>query len=397
MRHEIISMLISADWHLGAIDSERFRNELISIVQEKLKSLKSLDLFIVAGDTFDMKEYLSSDTVKSFFRILVDLLGITKKFNTEFRFIEGTRTHDAMQLETLEIICNQFVDHERIKFIHEVSREEFKGINILYLPEEYVVDSDTYYKSYLSDHYDFIFGHGPTDLMWYMKKENEMAKLHSSATVFKADELCKVANYSYFGHFHYNIAAGIDRRFKSIGPVTRWEFDKDGNCGMYYTEYDKDTGIAFEEYLLNKYAPIMPTVTFSIKKNYELDDLNRLLHDRLDKVKDTADKTRLIVVIDSTLEQFVVMRDFVLASFGKIPDVKLLLKIVSSSETDDISDVETTEENSLEERPYLYDKSMRDEARIASFIKKKAGANISLENILSIIKPKDTKIGNREE
>ena len=398
MKHNIVSLMISADWHLGATDPNRFRLELLRTVEAKLAQLKSLDLFVVAGDTFDMKEYLSSDTVKIFFIIMKDLLTATEKFGTQFRFIEGTRTHDAKQLETLDIIFTNLMDSDRVKFIHEVDVEEFMGTRILYLPEEYVADSAIYYKPYLSDHYDFIFGHGPTDLMWYMREEKAIMNTQSKATVWKADECCKLANYSYFGHFHYNIAAGDNGRFKSIGPVSRWEFDKTGKCGLYYVEYDTSTNEAFEEYLENEYAPNLPTVAFAIKKDYELGDLNKEIRRKLDKVVDNADKTRLIVTIDSTLSSFIVMRDFVLSLFGNIPNVKLMLKITGADEvTEEVEDTIETQEHAMEERPYLYDKSMRDEARIAAFIKKKAGANISLENILGVIKPKDNRITTREE
>ena len=397
--------MVSADWHLGAIDPHRFRLELLRIVERKLKQSKTLDLFVVAGDTFDMKEYLSSDTVKMFFQIMSELLEMTKDYNTQFRFIEGTRTHDARQLETLDIIFTQLMKCERIKFYHEVDEEEILGLRVLYLPEEYVADADIYYKPFLSKRYDFIFGHGPTDLMWYMRKENDMTKSYSKANVWKVDDCCKIANYSYFGHFHYNIAAGENGRFKSIGPVTRWEFGKDGVCGFYYVEYDTTTQLAFEEYIENEYAPILPTVAVAIKEDYELDVLRKKIMDRLNKVKDDADKTCLIVTIQSTLKTFIMMQDFILASFGNIPKVKLMVKVVGdnddgttesdTSESDE--DIETARQRAIEERPYLYDKSLQDEARIAAFIKKKDGTNIPLENIISVIKPKDNRIKTREE
>jgi hypothetical protein len=387
---------------MGATDPYRFRLELLRMVDHKLKQSKSLDLFVVAGDIFDMKEYFSSDTLKVFFLIMKELLEMTKDYGTQFRFIEGTRTHDAKQLETLDIIFTQLMNNDRIKIFSEVNEESVLGLDILYIPEEYVIDSELYYKPYFMKHYDFIFGHGPTDLMWYMNKTNsEPVEKHSAATVFKADDLCKVAQYSYFGHFHYNIASGIDGRFKSIGTVSRWEFDKDGKCGFYYVEYDTTTKLAIEEYVQNEYAPILPTVAFSIKKDYDLEDLKKKIMERLNKVKDTADKTRLIVTINPSLNTFIVMRDFVLASFGNIPNVKLMLKATNpdteSESTNESKSSPISEEQLMEERPYLYDKSMQDEAKIAAFIKKKAGANISLENILEVINPKDSRIKSREE
>lgn len=381
--------MISADWHIGATDPFRFKKELISTVKDCLRDKNRLDFFIVAGDTFDMKEYLSSDSVKVFFLIMAELLELTKEYGTKFRFIEGTRTHDALQLSTLNIVFEALLKNDRVKFIEEVTEENIDGIDILYIPEEYVIDSKEYYKSYFSKKYDFIFGHGNTDLMWYMNK-NKKTK-NSGAPVFKSIELCDIGRYSYFGHFHYRIEAGIDKRFKSIGPVSRWEFGKESDCGLYYVEYDKVNKVAFEEYVYNIYAPILPTTILNIKKDYDLESLNKKIKDRLSKVEPDADKVRLIVNIDSSLDNFIMMRDFILSSYGNIDKLSLMLKVIdndNSKETEDSSTIEQI----VDEKPYLYDKSMQDEARIASFIKRKEGVNISLESITNVISKKDTKI-----
>lgn len=390
MMSNIIKFMVSADWHIGATDPYRFKTELINTVTKVINRKKGLDLFVVAGDTFDMKEYLSSDSVKVFLLIMIELLEITKKYKTEFRFIEGTRTHDALQLSTLSIIFNQLMRIERVKFIEEVTVEELFDTKILYIPEEYVIDDELYYKEYFSSHYDFIFGHGNTDLMWYMKKGKKVGG--SSAPVFKVDDICKIANYSYFGHFHYNIEAGPEKRFKSIGPVSRWEFGKDGKCGLYYVEYDKKSNLAMEEYIDNSYAPILPTTILNIKQDYDLKTLNKKIIDKINSVDESADKIRLIVNIDTSLDSFIMMRDFILASYGNKDNLNLLLKLISSEEVEKTDSDITEVVNSVEEKPYLYDKSMHDEAKIAAFIKKKEGINISLENILNVIRKEDNKI-----
>lgn len=394
--NDVTSIMVSADWHIGATEPYRFRLELMRTVEAVLKEKKKLDLFVVAGDTFDMKEYLSSDSVKMFFYIMIDLLNLTKDYNTQFRFIEGTRTHDALQLSTLSIVFNQLMKIDRVKFIEEVEEEKLFDLDILYIPEEYITDSDVYYKSYFDKHYDFLFGHGNTDLMWYMKKEKP--RKISSAPVFKVDEICKIANYSYFGHFHYRIEAGADKRFKSIGPVSRWEFGKDGDCGLYYIEYDKTSQLAFEEYVPNEYAPILTTTILNIRKDYDLESLNKKIKDRINPLMKDSDKVRLIVNINTSLDSFIVMRDFILASYGNMDRLTLLIKLINQDNDSEVEeDTEKSIEESIEEKPYLYNKSMQDEAKIAAFIRKKEGINISLENILDVIKKKDTKIKNREE
>ena len=90
LKHKVVSIMVSADWHLGATDPYRFRLELLRTIEHKLKKEKSLDLFVVAGDIFDMKEYFSSDTVKVLFGIIKELLDLTAEYNTQFRLIDGT-------------------------------------------------------------------------------------------------------------------------------------------------------------------------------------------------------------------------------------------------------------------------------------------------------------------
>lgn len=389
--NNVVSMMISADWHIGATNPIRFREELLRTFKSKLDTLSGLDVFFVAGDTFDMKEYLSSEVVTTYLLIMKDLLKLTEKFGTMFYIIEGTRTHDAMQLDTLEVIFNDICECDRITFIKEVTNMNICGMEVLFIPEEYLIDQDAYYEEYFKKHYDLIIGHGMTDMMWYAKPSKD--KTQSTAPVFKVDDLCKIANYSYFGHVHFPMHGGKNNRFLSLGPVTRWEFDKDKPCGMYYIEYDKASGIAFEEFVENIYAPYMPTVSITINENIDIEALNKNIRNKLVKVQDNADKTRLIVAIDSTIENYLMIRDFILASFGNIKNLKLVMKI------DEFNDVEETKDDTpksveqlVELKPYLYDKSMGDDSRISAFIQKKNGVNIPLENILEVISPKTTKI-----
>ena len=394
--NNVVSLIVSADWHIGATDPYRFKKELMTMVKETIKEKQTLDLFIVSGDTFDMKEYLSSDSVKVFFLIMAELLELTKPLNTQFRFLEGTRTHDALQLSTLKIVFENLLKNKRVKFIEEVCEESLLGMNILYIPEEYVIDEEEYYQTYFNKaknrRYDFLFGHGNTDLMWFAKKLKPTKGAH--APLFKASILSEYAYYSYFGHFHYKVEGGNNNNFKSIGPVSRWEFGKEDECGFYYVEYDKFTNVAIEEYIENIYAPKLPSIVFTIKRDYDLETLNKKIRSKLDSVKQSADKVRIIVNMDASLSSFIVMRDFILSSFSNLENVTLLLKTFGVDESESGEEnIETTSiENSVVEKPYLYDKTMHDEARIAAFIRKKEGINISLESILDVIQKKDTKI-----
>ena len=99
--NNITSIMVSADWHIGATDPYRFRLELLRTVESVIKEKKKLDLFVVAGDTFDMKEYLSSDSVKVFFLIMVELLNFTENdINWEEcnRIATSSRVYEVCEL-----------------------------------------------------------------------------------------------------------------------------------------------------------------------------------------------------------------------------------------------------------------------------------------------------------
>lgn len=386
MNHKIVSLIVSADWHLGTVPLERFCEELLDLVKRAIAKTKTLDLFIVAGDVFDMKEYLSSETVKTFFYIMGELLRLTEPYNTQFRFLEGTRTHDALQLDTLDIIFTKLFNCRRIKFIQTVEVESIFGMDILYIPTEYVLDDKEYYKEYFDQRYDMLFGHGMTDMMWYAKSEGDS---YTSAPVFKVDQLCQVAYYSYFGHVHYHKELGEGNRFKSIGPVSRWEFDKDGPCGLYAITYDTDTHVAFEKFILNDKAQILPTIKLSIKKDYELDELHRMVNKKLAGVSEDADRIKLDIEILAKLDTFTVMRDYLISAYNNQSKLKLSITPIGEQKQ---KDSKLTEEQAIEEKPYLYDKSLNDEARIASRIKLKKGVNIPLEYIKEVI----TASGNQK-
>lgn len=391
MGHKVVSIMVSADWHLGTIPTEQFQKELLTLTNQAIAINRGLDLFVVAGDTFDTKEYFSSEVVKAFFRILVELLELTKDYNTQFRFLEGTRTHDALQLDTLQFIFEDLMHHERIKIIQEVMVEQIFDMQILYIPEEYITDSEAYYKDYFARHYDFLFGHGNTDMMWYM---DEQPTSYSSAPVFEMNTLCGVANYAYFGHFHYNQAGGNDNRFKSIGPVTRWEFGKDGVCGVYHIAYDTTTNLAFETYLENTMAQILATVALTIKKDYDLAQLQAKILKKLKSV-DYADKVRLIINLVNDIPNYATMRDTILTLFNRYPGVTLILNTIPGKQQDQIEQQKSTEEV-VREKPYLYDKSMSDAARIASRIRIKKGVHIPIEYITEVITKPNMQKGQPE-
>ena len=90
----MLDAIIIADPHLGAIPVPKFKVELDKCLFNRLNHMKKLDMFIIAGDLFDMKEYSTSEVFKSVIEFLDRILMVTEKLGTKVVVLKGTRTHE---------------------------------------------------------------------------------------------------------------------------------------------------------------------------------------------------------------------------------------------------------------------------------------------------------------
>lgn len=384
----MLTAILLMDLHWGVIPPDRMREELKQTLFTKIQTLDNLDMIVIGGDLFDFKQYLSSDVTKYVIEFLADLLESTKDMGTHLYIIKGTRTHDDLQLQTIDKIFNHSKYSDRV-FVYDTVREvEYKGHQILFIPEEYIIDQDEYYKDtlYSDKKYDLIFGHGMIDKIWYAQIEkdnqNDLTK-HSSSPVFKVDNLEKSGRYVYFGHIHIHKNYGKNKRFQYVGPFTRWEFGKDDDVGFDYIEYDKDTGNINEEFVVNEMAQVMGTRVLNIKEDIELSELNDMLNSIISKEMVICEKLRVVINLNSKLTNFNSIRDFIITKIGEIKFVKLILSTdIDTEYIDELKD--KTDEVSMK-RKYLFGDNMSLEERIKKFLQDKKGLDISTEDIKSVL------------
>lgn len=370
----MLDAIVLADLHWGAIDLERFKYELDKCLFDKIIHMKKLDVIFIAGDLFDMKEYSSSDTFREVLHFLNKLLSYTERLGSQIVAIKGTRTHDDLQLHTLETI---YASCDRIKFIHTVTDWMINDVHILYVPEEYVVDQELYYKEYFEKHYDIMIGHGAIDKIWYAKSNKRSGM--SSAPVFSVDKLCDVANYCYFGHIHEHKSYGKNGRFKYVGPVTVWEYDKKDH-GYYIIHYSKETELAREEYIDNENAQKMKSVPIVIDESTKsLDSIMETVDEVISK--GDYDKLKFIVRLHASSPLYIQTKNYFITKTGLYDNINLML----------VTEEESTESESVEEvkkeeefHDNLFSSSTSDEAAISEFIKTKEGKNISLDRIQEV-------------
>ena len=204
--------LLISDIHIGAMNLSQIKEELencfLSYIENEFKE-KSLDFIIFLGDYFDHKLYMNDDSSKYSSKFLKDLLDRISLINPscKIRFVYGTESHECDQYDT---ILNNIDERFDVKVIKHVSEELlFPSMNILYIPEEHIVDRYEYYKEFFENReYTYVFGHGV--IREVMKEaavlsDNQKDSKRKRTPVFSTAELRKITKNSFFGHYHMNI------------------------------------------------------------------------------------------------------------------------------------------------------------------------------------------------
>lgn len=378
--------LILADLHWGAIDPNEFFYELdwclFNLIDNINRTNDKLDFIVFCGDFFDMKEYLSSKTVSMAITFLTDLILMTEDLGTEIYMIEGTRSHDSLQTLSLYHILAGVGNFNRFHVYDKVTSVKHGDMKFLMIPEEYIVDQDAYYKPYFKEKYDFIFGHGITDVIWYAKKDENLEINHvHSAPIFSVEELCSVGRYVYFGHVHERKKYGPNERFTSIGPTTRWEYDKPWPCGYYKVAYDPESGACQEVFIENTVAQKLGTVSTSINNDMVVQDVDRVVSGLIDRGLKKFDKLSVIINIDPNHPHLQAIRDILRAKVSVYKNIKLSFRM---KETEEYVNTENVNKDKGQ-KEYLYSQGTPPEVKIQQFIVKNGGDKIDLDVIRETI------------
>lgn len=385
MKDNLLNGIVLADLHFGAINSNRFMEELDGCLFKYLAKFiltekQLLDFVVIAGDTFDLSEPFNSTVTQNVIRFMSNL----SCYTGNLWVIEGTRSHDALQTETLKTIFEEFKPANSLccaKFIQKTTKIEYDGAKILFLPEEFVPNPEDYYDEWLNDKYDLIFGHGMIDEIWYANGAvNKQKQAGSLVTpVFSVNDLCKAGNYIYFGHVHEHKSYGPMGRFKYVGPTTRWEFGKEWECGYYHITYDKTSKLAVEKFIPNTFAQKLDTVSMSIKEDMGLGQIqDRISTLAIPKVDD-CDKLRVIVNIPRSLKDFDVIRALVITKLSSYSKITPVIKVA-----EDVEDEDPKEETSSIPDQTMFVNSTED-VRIKDFIKTTMDKDVSITSIRDTI------------
>lgn len=247
-----------ADLHMNAIPIENLEREL-AIFINRLNKMDNIDLIVFCGDLFHNKIYLNNDWIDLIMRFIHTVVNIAKDRKCKIRMVYGTESHDSNQYDIFQIYeTYSSVDFRIIKSVEE---ETLPGdIRILYLPEEYMEDQGTFYKTYFEKKgfYDYIFGHGVIGEVMTMVHKKSGKKNRLSVPIFGIKDLSRICKGDvFFGHYH--VRSGEDN-VHYIGSYSRWQHGEEEDKGFYL--FEKSGKKYKSDFIVNDLARTYKTYTF---------------------------------------------------------------------------------------------------------------------------------------
>ena len=378
--------VIISDIHFGAIDPYIFKNELMNVFLYHIENMKKIDFIIITGDYFDHKLYLNEKNSDFAIAFMDKLISIAEKNNCPIRCIYGTESHEVNQYNIFSIYNeNTNID---FKVIYTVCEEELlKDLHVLYLPEEYIYDKKDYYKDYFNNinKYNYIFGHGIIqEVMTMASKDSSNKKKDTNrkkVPVFTTRDLLNICKGQvYFGHYHIN--TNISDKIFYVGSYSRWVFGEEDPKGFYIVNYDSDKNKYTQEFIENYLA--RKFITFEYGYNsHVINTEEDLLHElnKKDKLIENhnGDHVRYIFNIPENYPnpEFIINILNERYKYNNLIKVQLVNGYVKNKKKINKKKLNDT----IEEFPMIFDKSVKLENKIEYFIKKKNNKEIPIDII----------------
>jgi len=279
---------------------ENFLNYYEDIVLENNSLEEPLRLMVIlGGDIFDNKINYNDDDAKYVLKFIDDIVEISQlnkhKFLPIIRVIQGTLSHDLMQLSTFTYLEQR----ENLNFrVITTAQEEIidDDFNVLYLPEEYMEDQTSYYKDLFNKKYSAIFGHGTFDFTEFPNSTIESEKPLKNAPVYNSILLSNLSKtFIFFGHIH--IADEKDNIYYA-GSFSRWHYGEEAPKGFLVGILDSEDNEYEVHRIENDLAPSYPTVKLSDYFDSETIDIEELTN-IIKQIK--QDKKNVRIINDTVL------------------------------------------------------------------------------------------------
>lgn len=377
--------IIISDIHFGVIDPIIMRKELLETFIYYLDNMKKIDFIVITGDYFDHKLYVNEKTTDCALAFMDRLVMISKKHNCPLRIVYGTESHEVDQYSLFSIYETD--PSINFKIIRNVSEEELlKDLHVLYLPEEFVLNKEEYYKEFFEkkNEYDYIFGHGVIQEVMTeatrpasKEKENTRKKVPYFKTI-ELDKICK--GQVYFGHYHVN--TNIQDKIFYVGSFTRFQYGEEEPKGFYHvkcdTEKEKYSNTFIENQLAKKY------VTYTYSYNSDVMNTEESLMTELtkvDKLIDTFeyDHVRYIFNIPENHPNPEFVINILNERYKYNDNVKVKITNGYIEKKKRIKNESMSEV--FDEYPMIFDKCASLEDKVVYYIKKKWNKEITVDKV----------------
>ena len=373
------SFLVVGDIHFGYYPPELLYKEF-NLILDSIDRYKP-NCVIIAGDYYDNKLSMASSHSVYSIKAFSNLLKKCEEYNIKLRQIKGTNSHDPEnQLKNLAQIANSSICDYKL-FLTVDEEELFPGIKVLYVPEEYMDDKDSYYNMYFKNRYQGIFGHGMFEETNF--SSNNKFKSMRKYPIFNSKEMEEICEGPIvFGHIH--TPQRIRNRIQYTGSLVRSRFGEEESKGIYLTTFDTETKetefIFIENEITMKYDTIEinpDNPVFSMMINEQISYFKKLVDDY------KRDYLRLKINLPEDMVNSTMFIDSINITFNDMKDVTILIqdnnKVKLNKELKEKVDLLMDKYN------FIFDKSVSYDVKIQEFIKLKTGKVISLERIRSMI------------
>jgi len=219
------------------------------------------------------------------------LLNQAIKYNFKIRILKGTKTHDFNQLDIFKELEKKYSPMFRI--IETVEEEMLlDNFDVLYLPEEYVEDSDEYYSKYFDlpedTKYDLILFHGTMSFVSYVPNiESERAV--KNATTFNAKKIASlVYSKAIGGHIHTHET--YKNKIEYTTSFDRFCFGEEKPKGFIEYFYNPETLDYHTNFIENEDAPKYVTIDLNDIAGETLEEKMKIIN----QLKKEYDNVRLI-------------------------------------------------------------------------------------------------------
>lgn len=362
----IVKGLCISDIHFGLPQSQRFYDEL-SIVKDYIAKNK-LDVIFINGDYFDRKLSFNEPAALIAMQFFYELRELCIKKKIKLRLIHGTLSHERNQIEMFNKFASPYLD---MKIFNTVTEEElFPGFNVLYVPEEYPVNAEEYYREARSKEYSAMMMHCMWDFIAIdsmLEQANRTDFQTAPIFIYEEWKNCIKHGFAACGHIHKRHI--YKKKIFYPGSFSSWDFTDISERGFLTFSYDTEKKYYNVQFVDNTLCP-----TFGTIKSSDLGlNLNECsvedIKSAIEPLSEQYDYFRLDIV-DMPSDKL----ELVKRMYKDNPKIKLKIEEKKSYVT-------TTKDDKFAKYEYIFKNTLPVEEVVARFIKEELSEMEGAENI----------------